>query len=263
MSYHAVVSPPNHLSAKAWIFTAGVTLCGCDRAPVHIHASLAAGVPLAGLEITALPFDPQGLLDSLTLSAPTPKPAFGDLAGRLLAYHRHEISGSVRSPSIQWIAVRDSVARRARDLRKEDRRDAGYKGEYARFRELYARYTAQEILREKQLRGSLTDDRALADEATRASDSLRAWEREAYRELSRIADQRMARMGRPLTQVQTDSLGSARVILPNGDWWVEARLPQLDNPFAEYDWTVPIRVTAGLPIGLPLVAANASVKWRY
>jgi hypothetical protein len=264
MGYHAVMLLCRPCHSRYWLLAAGLTLSGCrDHAPVHIHAFLAAGVPLRRLEVAALPFDPDQLLDSLAQNAGTHRPVFSELEGRLQGYRRTETRTSLPSPSIQWFAVRDSVVRMARGLRNEDRRAPGYKEGYARFRQLYTRYTAQEAERERQLRGSFKEDRSLAEEATRASDSLRAWERAAYRDFPLIADQRLASLGRPVAQVQTDSLGSAELALPNGDWWIKARFPQPDNPFEEYDWTLPIHVRGGLPIGLPLVRDNASLRWRY
>src|SRR5260370_3239185 len=142
MGYHALMPPPRRRASRSWLLAAGVMLSGCrDRAPVHVHAFLAPGLPLGRLEIAALPFDPDRLLDSLARNAETPRPAFGDLEGRLLAYHRSEKRPSQPSPSIQSFAVRDSVARRARELRNEDPRASGDKGAYARFRNLYTRYT--------------------------------------------------------------------------------------------------------------------------
>ncbi|MBI4500320.1 MAG: hypothetical protein HY700_04085 [Gemmatimonadetes bacterium] len=234
-----------------------------DRAPVHIRAFLPTGVPVAGLEVTALPFNPDRLLDSLALRAETPRPEFRDLEESVRGYRRPEKGAPQESSPAQWRAVRDSVVRLARELSRQDRRASGYRESYARFRQLYARYTAQEAERERQLRGLFADDRALAQRATRASDSLRAWEREAYRNFPALADERVARSGREVARTTTDSLGRADVHLANGDWWVTATVPDPDNPFEEYRWNAPVRMSAGLPLALPLIRANATQQWRH
>jgi len=242
--------------------TLALTACA-DRAPVHIHASFPSGVPAEGIEVSALPFNADGLMDSLAYVAEAPKPSFPDLEQRLRAYRHPDRPPPGGGPTATWLAIRDSVARLARDLRRQDRRASGYRESYARFRQLYARYTAQEAEREKQTRGLFSGDLALAAEATHASDSLRAWERNAYRDFPSLADRRVARLGREVARVETDSLGRAEVELPNGDWWVSARIADPDNPFEEYRWNLAVTVRAGLPLALPLLAANASQSWRH
>ncbi len=234
-----------------------------DRAPVHVQASFQSGVPLQGLEVSALPFDANGVLDSLARVAPTPRPVFPAIEARIQAYRRRDPGAAEVSTSAAWIATRDSVARLAGELSRQDRRADGYRDAYARFRRLYARYVSREAEREGRLRSLFAGDRAVAEDASRASDSLRAWEREAYRAFPALADARVALAGRPIDRVRTDSLGSADFDLPGGKWWVTARIADPDNPFQEFHWNLPVRVTAGLPFGLPLIRANATVRWRH
>jgi hypothetical protein len=234
-----------------------------DRAPVHVRAFYQSGVPLSGLEVSAIPFDPNRLLDSLSRHAPTPKPDFGELETRLKNYRRRDTVGAVESVSAGWLAIKDSVVRMARELSRQDRRASGYREAYGRFRQLYARYSAKEAEREARQRNLFPTDRALAAEATRASDSLRAWETAAYRPFPALADERVARSGRPADRAHTDSVGAVRLELPNGEWWVTAKAPDPDNPFQELYWNVPVRITAALPLGVPLMRANATLRWRH
>jgi hypothetical protein len=113
------------------------------------------------------------------------------------------------------------------------------------------------------MRGLFSTDRALADEATRASDSLRAWESIAYREFPAAAEARAASAGRPASTIETDSLGRGELELANGEWWITARIPDPDNPFQELHWSLPVRVAAGLPVGLPIMRDNATIRWRH
>src|SRR5580765_2498135 len=258
MSQHPFRVAPHRLP----LVLLALTACA-DRAPVHIHVSLPSGVPVEGLEVSALPFNADRVMDSLAFVAETPSPSFPDLELRLRTYQRPGRVLPGGGPTTSWLAIRDSVARLARELKRQDRRASGYRESYARFRQLYMRYTAQEAEREKQVRGLFSEDLGLAAEATRASDSLRAWERTAYHDFPSLADQRVARLGRAVTRLETDSLGRAEAELPNGNWWVSARIPDPDNPFEEYRWNVAVRVTAGLPVALPLMRANASQSWRH
>jgi hypothetical protein len=73
----------------------------------------------------------------------------------------------------------------------------------------------------------------------------------------------VARSGRAPSHVKTDSVGAIALELPNGEWWVTATVPDPDNPFEELHWNVPVRITAGLPLGVPLMRANATLRWRH
>lgn len=237
----------------------------CDRdAPVYIRAELAAGVPLAGFEVMAVPFDAEELLDSLASSSATPRPTFPELERRLSEYRVGD--RDTLQPDAQltaaWLATRDSVMRLSEQLRRMDRTTAAYKEAYARFRDLYARYSAREATREAALRRLFSADRALADQAALAADSLRRWEREAYREFPRLASERVRGQGLSVERVSTDSAGHFVLRLPPGTWWLNARFPNPDNPFVEYRWNVPLRV-AGLPMGVPLSGHNTRIRWRH
>src|SRR5947208_16326571 len=107
------------------------TACA-DRAPVRIRASLPSGVPAEGLEVSALPFDADRLLDSLASVAEAPKPSFPDLEQRLRAYRRPGRPLAEQNLPAAWLAIRDSVARLAREWRREDRRARGSGEPYRR-----------------------------------------------------------------------------------------------------------------------------------
>ena len=248
--------------------TAALLVVACsacaDRAPVHVRAFLQEGVPLPEAELTAVPFNPGRLLDSLAGVALTPEPNFSALETRIREYRRDSTAAVPQSDAtVTWLATRDSVARVARELARQDRRAPGYREAYARFRQLYARYAARQADREAGLRGFFSKDRALASEASRASDSLRAWENQAYRGFPEVAERALALTGREVSRIKTDSVGAAEMDLPNGDWWVLARVRDPENPFQELSWSVPIRVSAGLPFSLPLIRANAVSRWRH
>jgi hypothetical protein len=235
-----------------------------ERAPVRVRTLFQGSVPVPDVELTAVPFNPAQLLDSLADVAPTPEPDFSGLEARIRDYRRDSTAAVPQTDAtVAWLATRDSVARMSRELARQDRRAPGYREAYARFRQLYARYAARQADRETGLRRFFSKDWALATEASRASDSLRAWENQAYRGFPEVAERTLAMTGREVSRIKTDSVGAAEMELPNGDWWVLARVRDPENPFQELSWSVPIRVSAGLPFSLPLIRANAVSRWRH
>lgn len=262
MSATPTALPPSRLAA---FFVALTLSLACDNdPPVYVRAELAPGVPLAGFEVMAVPFDAEELLDSLAAASPTPRPTFPDLERRLAEYRigdRDTVQPDAQLTA-SWLATRDSVMRISERLRAMDRAAPGYKEAYARFRDLYARYASREAAREAALRRLFSSDRALADQAARAADSLRRWERDAYREFPRLASDRVGRLGHSVERVAADSAGRLVLRLPRGDWWLNARLANPDNPFVEYRWNVPLRVS-GLPMGVPLSGHNTQSQWRH
>jgi len=245
-------------------------LIGCSQpTPVHVRAQLATEAPLRGLEIVALPFDPRAMLDSLAAAAPTPRPEFPELELRILSYNPSPGAGEAgkadqrsMESTLASVATRDSVLRLSAALRRMDRTAPGYRESYGRFRDLYARYSAREAARENALRKLHAGDRSLAEQAARAADSLRMWERVAYRDFPRIAQDRAAALGRAPQRVTTDSAGRATVDLASGAWWLSARLADPVNPFIEYSWGIPL-TAAGLPFGIPISLTNAETQWRH
>jgi hypothetical protein len=231
--------------------------------PVHVTTQIAAGIPLAALEVHAVPFSADQVLDSLAAASPRPRPAFPELEARLRQFRPGSPGEQPDSGlTITWMATRDSVARLSARLSRMDRSTAGYREEYRRFRDLYTRYSAREAAREAASRRLLSDDRVLAAAAARAADSLRDWERQAYRDFPEVAEARVAETGRPPVRGTTDSTGRVVLELPPGDWWLNARFNDPENPFIEYRWNVPLRVS-GLPFAIPLSQVNAQPRWRH
>jgi hypothetical protein len=238
----------------------GATGCGGDTR-VEIVASLEPGVPLEGLEVVALPYDPERLLDSLAALAPTPRPDFSALEAELLAFKRPEYRED--DAAVQaWAAVRDSVRRLSDSLGGVDRRSPGYAAAYDRFRRLYERFLQKTAARDVGVRELTADVRDLAVRVGRAADSVRAWEQAAYALADSAAILAQAATGRAARWAALDSTGRARLTLPGGPWWLGANLRHPDNPFLEYRWLVPLR-TAGFPLRIPLNQPTRRIVWRH
>jgi hypothetical protein len=238
----------------------GAGACGGDTR-VEIVVSLEPGVPLEGLEVVALPYDHERLLDSLAALAPTPRPEFPALEVQLLAFKRPEYredDAAVRA----WSAVRDSLRQLSDSLTGIDRRSPGYAAAYDRFRRLYERFLEKTAARDAGVRELTAEVRDLAVRAGRAADSLRGWEQEAYAGADSAARLAQAATGRPAVWGASDSAGRVSLTLGRGAWWLHTQVPHPENPFLEYRWRTAV-VAAGLPFRVPFSRLNAVPAWRH
>jgi hypothetical protein len=244
------------------IFLTAASLGGCGREThVEIIATGEQGLPLEGLEIVALPYDPERLLDSLANLAPAPAPDYAALEAELLAFRRpsyQEDDAATRA----WAAVRDSVDRLSDSLRGVDRRSPGYAAAYERFRRLYERFLQRTAARDAQVRELTGEVRDIALRAGRAADSLRAWEQDVYAATDSVAELAQAATGRAAVWGATDTAGRLSLALPPGRWWLQALKAHDENPFVEWAWNVPL-TAAGFPFRLPFPPERARARWRH
>jgi hypothetical protein len=234
----------------------------CTDAPVPVQIRVTVdGVPVPGLEVTAFPYDPARLLDSLAASHGAPRPDFDSLERELLAF---AIAPPAPEDTADWSvrATRDSVADLADSLRAADRRSRGYPEAYQRFRQLYGRLVQRSAARESTRRGERDPLRALALRVGRAADSIRAWEIAAYAGFDSAASIEETRRGLPPAAGVTDAGGWVTLSLPPGAWWLDARVEHPENPFAEYVWELEV-VTSGFPFRVPLSTGTARLAWRH
>jgi hypothetical protein len=228
-----------------------------------VHARLAPGNNLAGLEIEAVPFDPAAVLDSLGRAAPRPKPVFPTLERDLLAYHRPKPGGSLTGPAAAWLATQDSASAMADSLRRLNRKAPGYAAAFARFQDLYHRMVERQRSSDGGRVSIPEADRRLADRAGSAADSLRAWEDVAYADYAAVAANKLQHAGREVVRASTDSAGTAILSLSPGRWWLQARLSVPDNPFAERVWQVPVTVSSRRSVTVPIFEGNYTLEWRH
>jgi len=228
---------------------------------VLVRVSLGHGEPIPGLEITALPFDAEAILDSLAAVSPAPRPTFPGLEAELAAYRSPE-DDRLAEASRPWLALHDSVSRLADSLNGMDRRGATYARSYARFRQLYARLQQRATERDRALEELRGEDVTLARRAQAASESLRVWERDAYSSYPEAAGEALDRRGQEAVRATADEDGVLHLELPPGNWWIVARRPDPENPFQEYFWNVPLTV-GWLPVGVPLTERNTVRRWRH
>jgi hypothetical protein len=242
---------------------APLVLVACTDGPVQVQvrATGEGEAALPGVEITALPYDPTRILDSLAALDSLPRPDFTSLEREVRAFEPPAFAKD--DPAVVALAAtRDSVRRLADSLRAIGRTAPAYGTAYGRFRALYRRLVDRAAARDASLREVTADVRSLAERAGRAADSLRAWEQDAYGGYDSAAALALAASGRTALTATTGPDGWADFELPRGRWWLLLRLPHPENPFLEYRWRVPV-VAAGFPFRVPLSSANWQVEWRH
>ncbi len=116
---------------------------------------------MAGLAVTALPFDAQRLLDSLASVAGTDRPDFSGLMTELESYRKPGEDQLTRIAT-PWRMTRDSVAQLADSLSRVSPRSPGYPAAYNRLRERYRLLAQRAAERDAKLREHTGDDRELA-----------------------------------------------------------------------------------------------------
>lgn len=220
------------------------------------------GAPVPHVEVTALPFDANELLDSLEAAAHAPRPAFPSLEAQMMAY-RPGPAADLGQAGRAWMATRDSAQRLADSLLSVSHEAAGYPAAYRRFQALYRRLTGRAARREAALKEVTDEIRSLAARAGAAADSIRLWEREAYAAFDSLVALRMAAEGRPAVSSSTDELGTVELELAPGPWWIRAEIRHPDNPFLEYEWNTPVWVRGWWPLRVPVSEKNVTLQWRH
>ncbi len=248
------------------MFVLAAAAFGCaGDADLIVRLVRQPGIPVAGLEITVFPVDPEALLDSLAAAARRPRPDFSALEREMANFRGEEsrdTTGAIHALRA-WDATRDSVEALADTLRALDRASLAYREAYGRLRGLYDRLGQRGAERDRAVRGGSRGERDLALRAGRAADSLRRWEQVAYADFADRLERAVRQSGRDVRQVATDSAGVAEIALPRGRWWVQARVRDPKNPFLERSWSVPVTLTRLVAVAVPLLERTAITRWRH
>ncbi len=253
--------PDRHRGAGLPVIVAlFATACGDGR--LEFHFSATDGTPLSGIEVQALPFDAQRLLDSLAGTAAEPMPTFPALEQAIRDYAPTD-DDAVSRINAPWYALRDTVQGLSDSLHGLDPSAPTYGAAYDRFRTLYARFTRATATRDQALRAEGGGIAQLARWAQAAADTLRAWERAAFAASDSIASIAILSTAREPRSGDTGPAGELRLSLEPGAWWVVARLPDPDNPFLEYYWNVPVQVNGIVPVVLRVSTEQAVRRWRH
>jgi hypothetical protein len=229
---------------------------------ILVDVTWESGEPIPDLPLTALPFNPDLLLDSLTGLATDPAPTFPVLEAEMRTYERPD-PDPYQEVNRPWLALRDTVAALSDSLMHRERTDPGYAADYDRFRQLYARLAERAAERDRALRAVNGDQVALARRAALAADSLRSWEYQVYGAYPELAAAAVVHSGRTVIEGTTDPDGRVVLEVEPGRWWLVGRAADPDNPFMEYYWNVPVTATRVVPVRLPVSTRNATWRWRH
>jgi len=237
------------------------SLAACTEGDLSVRLSL-HHEELRGVQVAAIPFDPDAILDSLAGIAVDPSPTFSALEEALFAF---EPSNDTALAAINepWLALRDSAATLSESLQAMDRAGPAYAAAYEQFRALYAEFTRRTAQRDREL--SALDGNAvkLARWAQAAADTLRTWERTAYAAYDSLASAALTASGGEAHTLTTEMDGEAHVTLEPGMWWLVVRRADTENPFLEYYWNVPVQVNGLVPTVLTLTEHHALLRWRH
>jgi len=253
-------SMPRWLTALVGLALGSVACNG--EGHIQVYAFAEHDAPLVGVEIMALPFDPDRMLDSLAQASAAVKPVFPELQAEMAAYVRPE-EAVLRGIGAAWLDAMDEVKHLADSLNRVSPRSSGYAAAYDRLRMQYRQLAQRAVDRDREFREHMGDDRDLASRASAAADSLRRWENEAFAAFPELADSALARSGRPVHRDETDTAGKVRFTLSSGRWWLIVRWNDPDNPFTEHYWNVALRMSVLGPRKIQLYAENSTPRWRH
>lgn len=254
--------PSRHQMVSVLWMAVTLAVSGCDgEGRLKITVEHAAWGLMPDLEVWALPFDANALLDSLATHAPTPRPEFAELWNELQKYQRRDLAAESTFIA-DWHTARKGVKALSDSLLDAGRDSPGYDRDYARFRQLYRNLTTQEAALETEIETLTAGDETLADSAGAAAAALRQWESSTFADFDRLASEAAARTGRESVVLTTNEAGAAEVELPAGRWWLVARAPHPENPFVDLLWHVPTKVGRWLPVTTPLNGGNVTFSLR-
>ena len=240
----------------------GVIGCFDGEAHLEVYALHHEDEPLVGVEIMALPFNPDQILDSLAQTSTASRPAFPELEAEMAAYVR-PAEAVVRGIGAGWLDAMDEVKHLADSLNRVSPSSPGYAAAYDRLRMQYRQLAQRAVERDREFRVHMGDDRDLASRASAAADSLRRWENEVFVAFPELADSALARSGRPIHTGMTDEAGKVEFTLSSGRWWLIARWNDPENPFTEHYWNVALRMSVLGPRKTQLYSNNSTSRWRH
>jgi len=250
---------------KFGLVAALICCSGCLPSDYDVEITVISpdGVPLAGLEITVLPFDRDALRDSLAVASGVAKPSYDDLEAALLSYELPDLS-HLETSFLPWQAIYDSVRRLADSLHEAGAdRSNSYAAAYDRLRSQYQRLARSTVERDDAIREHVGDDKELAMRAAAAADSLRAWEGAALASYPELVDSAIAMSMRSPQSGNTNTEGVVEFTLVPGQWWIVAAWPDPKNPFREEYWNVGLSVRLFGSKSIVLNSENSRATWRY
>ena len=212
--------------------------------------------PLSDLEIQLLPFDRDAIFDSMAAAFPTAEPEIP----QDLVDARTEIAAAQerwRNLENRWNVLRDTLQTLTEAMEPLSRGEAEYRLLFNEFNDLEGEYATVE----RQMEAAFNEFDSLQKANIEYEQQIRVqrqnWADEAFAEVGEVWTAKVRESGLAAAADTTDASGVARFEVPDGDYWIHARLEEV---FDELYWNVPVTVVAGEPVTVTLTRANAEVR---
>jgi hypothetical protein len=243
------------------VIASAAVLAACGGTEVTVQTQLdgadGATIALRDLPVRAIPYDRDAIFDSLRATYGEPEPEIpADLM--VLQDSIARAQEQWRVAETRWGAGRDSL----RELRAQMDQLSPASGQYIALFNRFNALEAQVRSSEQQMNQAFQRFQNLQNRYTETAQTVRLarnqWSDAAYADVDRIIAQRIRELRREERVDTTDANGIARLRgLRAGEWWIHARY---DLPFEELYWNIPVTVTRGDQVDVPLTRQTAEVR---
>jgi len=244
------------------VAAASLALAACGPAQLVVTAEVdvqdpntgeSVNRPLSDLEIQLLPFDRDAIFDSMAAAFPTPEPEIP----QDLMDARAEIAAAQdrwRNLENRWNTLRDTLQTLTEAMEPLSRGEAQYRLLFNEFNDLEGEYATLE----RQMEAAFNEFDSLQKANIEYEQQIRVqrqnWADDAFGEVGDVWAAKMREIGLPAAADTTDANGVATFEVPEGDYWLHARLEEV---FDELYWNVQVNVVKGEPVTITLSRANA------
>jgi hypothetical protein len=214
-------------------------------------------IALRDLPVRAVPYDRDAIFDSLRAEYGEAEPEIPvDLM--VLQDSIARAQEEWRVAETRWGAGRDSL----RELRAQMDRLSPASGQYIALFNQFNALEAQVNAAQRQSEQAFQRFQNLQNRYTATAEEVRLarnqWADAAYADVDRVIAQRIRELRREERVDTTNANGIARIRgLRAGDWWIHARY---DLPFEELYWNIPVTVSRGEQMDVPLTRQTAEVR---
>jgi hypothetical protein len=243
------------------VIASAAVLAACGGTEVTIQTQLEGPdgetIALRDLPVRAIPYDRDAIFDSLRAAYGEPEPEIPpDLV--VLQDSIARAQEQWRVAETRWGAGRDSL----RELRAQMDELSPASGQYIALFNQFNALESQVRSSEQQMNQAFERFQNLQNRYTETAQAVRLarnqWSDAAYADVDRIIAQRVRELRREERVDTTDANGMARLRgLRAGEWWIHARY---DLPFEELYWNIPVNVSRGEQMDVPLTRQTAQVR---
>ena len=236
--------------------TATLSACGGSEVVVQAYTEQdGQPVPIAGMEVRALPYDRDLIFDSLRAAYPNPEPEIpADLTQ--LRDSIAVASQRVSEMNAAWAEGRDSLRILLESMQSIPRSNPRYLPMFNRYNAMAREVASAEQASNQAFSRFEALNERYATQAEETKLAREQWSDAAYVDIDRVIDSRLREMRLTEHADTTSENGIARFRgLRRGEWWIHARY---DLPFDELYWNVPINADGEMQI--QLTRENAQVR---